>query len=449
MNKKKIYIFFSILFFITSCSFDNKTGLWKDEKGEKKRISNLELKQKEIVDIKAIYSSDKPFQLEKNLLKKINLSNPVNILDWKMHGQNQQKFLSNIYLDGIENKFLKKKIGRKKFNKSKNTNSPLFYKSSVYLSDDKGTIYNINLDGKVNWKKNIYKKLYKKIYKNISFSIYKNKLYVADNIGFIYSINLNNGEIIWIKNHGIPLKSKIKVFNDKIFLLNQDNRIISLDINNGSIVWSVRLISSFIKSQDFLSIALSKKDDVIVSTSSGDLLNLDSSSGQIKWSLNTLDSLLAHATDFFKSSDIVISDKNIIFSTQTDIFSIDLDSGYNNWKKNVNSIGTPIVDGENIFIVTENGFFVIIDKKSGDIISSTNILNILKKKNKNTKATGFVLGSGKIYSTTLNGYLIISSATSGKVEKFKKIGGQITAGPIITDGKLFVYTHDFKILGFN
>ena len=155
------------------------------------------------------------------------------------------------------------------------------------------------------------------------------------------------------------------------------------------------------------------------------------------------------AYDFFCINAWGIEYRDIIFSTQSDIFSIDLDSGYTNWKKNVNSIGAPIVDGENIFIVTENGFFVIIDKKSGDIISSTNILNILKKKNKNTKTTGFVMGSGKIYSTTLNGYLIISSASSGKVEKFKKIGGKITSAPIITDGKLFVYTHDFKILGFN
>ena len=45
-------------------------------------------------------------------------------------------------------------------------------------------------NGKINWKKNIYKKIYKKIYKNLIFSIYQNNIYVADNIGFIYSIDL-------------------------------------------------------------------------------------------------------------------------------------------------------------------------------------------------------------------------------------------------------------------
>ena len=40
---------------------------------------------------------------------------------------------------------------------------------------------------------------------------------------------------------------------------------------------------------------------------------------------------------------------------------------------------------------------------------------------------GFVLGSGKIYAVSLNGYLIVCSATSGNVEHFKKIGDTITS----------------------
>ena len=59
------------------------------------------------------------------------------------------------------------------------------------------------------------------------------------------------------------------------------------------------------------------------------------------------------------------------------------------------------------------------------------------------------MGSGKIYSVTLNGFLIISSASSGKVESFEKIGYPITSSPIISDGNLFIYTESSRILGFN
>ena len=88
------------------------------------------------------------------------------------------------------------------------------------------------------------------------------------------------------------------------------------------------------------------------------------------------------------------------------------------------------------------------DKNSGEIIWSTNILKILKKKKQKTKITGFVMGSKKIYATTLNGYLLICSASLGNVEDFKKIGNTITASPVISNGSLYILTENSKIYGF-
>ena len=88
------------------------------------------------------------------------------------------------------------------------------------------------------------------------------------NIGFIYSISLNTGEVVWIKNHGTPIKSKLKVFENKIFMINQDNRLFCLNTKDGSMLWDVRSISSFIKSQNFLSIAVTKQGDIVSINSS-------------------------------------------------------------------------------------------------------------------------------------------------------------------------------------
>ena len=325
----------------------------------------------------------------------------------------------------------------------------IFGTSWIIFSDNNGTIFNINQNGEINWKKNIYKKIYKKVYKNLVFSIYQNNIYVADNIGFIYSIGLNNGKLVWIKNHGIPIKSNIKIYKNKIFLINQDNRILCFNTKNGSKIWDIRSVPSFIKLQNFLSSAISKQGDVIAINSSGDLFKVNANNGKIDWSLNTLESTLAHATDFFKSSEIVIIDDNIIFSSKSSIFSYNLNTGYTNWKQEVSSIGAPIIDGKNIFILTDNGYFVIIDKDTGILISSTNILKILKKRKQETKITGFIMGSGKIYSVTSNGYLIVSSPVSGKVEYFKKIGDHVTSAPIINNGKLYILSRNSSIYGFD
>jgi len=448
MNKKKNVIFFLALILLVNCSFDTKTGIWTGSEDEMKRIIELEKKQLKNKNIKKIYSSKNIYYIEKALTDKITLSQPKKNLSWEMPGLNNQNFLGNIYLSSVDNKFLKKKIGKNKLSLSKITTQPLIYKNNIFLSDDKGTIFNVDEYGDIIWKKNIYKKIYKKIYKNLTFAIYEDNIYVADNIGFIYAITSDSGKLIWIKNHGVPLKSKIKVFDNKIFLINQDNRLICFNAKNGSIIWNIRSASSFIKSQNFLSLALSKQGDVVASTTSGELLKVNSINGNIDWSLNTL-GISSAATDFFKSSDIVIINESIIFSNHQAIFSFNLNNGYTNWRTKVSSITTPIIDGKNIFFVTEYGYFVIISLDTGEIISSTNILTILKGSKQSTKITGFIMGSGKIYSVTQNGYLIVSSSTSGKVENYKKIGSPITSAPIINNGKLFIYTEKSRILGFN
>ena len=450
MIKKKIYfIYFLIFTLFVSCSFDKKSGIWSGSEEEKRRISEIEKEQQGIISKIKFYSSKNIYSEEIPALKVANLSTPKTNSSWEMSGLNLQNFVGNIYFSGIENNFLKKKIGKNKFKISKTMISPLVFDDNIFFADDTGTIFNINKRGKINWKKNIYKKIYKKIYKTLVFSIYKGKIYVADNIGFVYAINLQNGKVIWIKNHGIPIKSNLKIFNNKIFVINQDNRLLCFSIENGTKIWDVRTVTSFIKSQNFLSLAVSKNGDLIALNSSGDLLKLKANNGKFYWSFKTQTSKLGYDTDFFQSSDIVIADDDIIFAASSSVFSHNLNNGYLNWEQMIKSNNTPIVDGNNVFFITDNGFFINLDRQSGKIIWSTNILKILKKKKQGTKITGFVMGSGKIYAVTLNGYLIVSSAVSGNVEYFRKIGDPITTSPIISNGSLYLLTENSRILGFN
>ena len=448
MNNYKIIIFFLISILLSSCSFDNKTGIWGDSEKEKRKIAELEKKQKQIIEVEKIYSSETIYLKEKLMKKDIILSKPKKNNERLLSHLNYENFLGNLYLTGVDNVILKKKIGKNKFN-IRTDNIPLLaYKSNFIFSDDTGTIFNINKKGKINWKKNIYKKIYKRINKILVLSIYKNNIYIADNIGFIYSIDSLSGKLLWIKNYGTPIKSNIKIFKDKIFLIDHKNKIICLNSDDGSLVWDVLSIESFIKSQNLLSLAVSKEGNLFAVTSSADIYKIRAKTGDIFWSRNTAESLYANATDFFRSSEIVIADNNIIFSSASTVFLFDIKTGNTVWKKELSSIAAPIVDNENIFIVTKNGYFVILNKEKGKIISSTNILKILKKKNQKTLITGFVLGSDKIYAMTQNGFLIVSSASSGKVESFKKIGKSNMSPLIINEGALYYLTENSKIFGF-
>ena len=186
MNKIIKYLTFLTIFTLfVSCSFDSKTGIWSGSEKEKKRVSKLEKDQENIAQIIKVYSSDVVYAKEISATKSISLTEPKKNLSWEMSGLNLQNFIGNVYLSGIDNNFLKKKIGKDKFSISKVMSSPLFSDSNIIYADDTGTIYNINQRGKVNRKKNIYKKIYKKIYKILIFSITNDKIYIANYIGYI------------------------------------------------------------------------------------------------------------------------------------------------------------------------------------------------------------------------------------------------------------------------
>ena len=65
MNKKTRYLIFILLIAtLTNCSFDKKTGIWSGGENEKKRILELEKKQKEEISVVKIFSSEDFFSEE-------------------------------------------------------------------------------------------------------------------------------------------------------------------------------------------------------------------------------------------------------------------------------------------------------------------------------------------------------------------------------------------------
>ena len=444
--KYSFLLFIALL--ITNCSFDHKTGLWSGQDNEKKRIEELERRQNSKIEVLKIYTRKNLFSKEIDANNAVKLSKPINKISWEVAGSNLQNLSGNIYLPNINKNFLKKKVGKKKYLLSKIKFSPLTHKGSLFITDDTGSIYKISKQGKVDWRSNIYKKIYKKIYKNLSIVIHDNKIYVSDNIGFVYAINIQTGKLEWIKNHGVPLKSKIKIYKEKIYLINQDNRLVCLNIKDGSLIWDHRSISSFIKTQDFLGLAISKNGDLVTLDCSGSLSKLKADNGKFYWSLNIESSNLIQSDGFFTSSDIVVENNEVFFSTPYSFFAYNMENGYLKWEKNIASKNTPIIDNENVFVVSDNGFFLNLDRNTGKIIFSKNILKVLKKKKQKTNIVGFIMGSGKIYAVSKNGYLIVASATSGKVENFKKVSDSILSSPIISEGSLYILTENSKILGF-
>ncbi len=378
MNKVFVILIFSI--FLSNCSLNENSQIWN----KKEKIENKNKVSKKILAEKEIISTE---------------FNPLLKLDLSKNKQNNKifdplnNFGSSKYYGQIN------KINNYKFSKLENFNQfnfePLILNNGVIVFERKGAIIRFNDDKKIVWKNNFYSKTEKKIHPTLSFAMTGKDLLVADSIAKISRINLQTGNLIWSKKSEYPFNSEIKIFRDRFFVVDYKNTLRCFYIKDGTECWNIKTEDSFTVSNSKFSMLI-KDNLVIYNNSLGDITAVDISSGLIEWQLPTQ-------------------------------------------KSEINSILTPIIIGNFIFTVSENGYLFTIQKNEGNIIRINDIYkNFNLKKRKKIKPTGFTIGGNNLYLTNSDGNLIVISLSAGNVLKIEKVGRDLISKPLIYNENLFI-----------
>ena len=421
MNKV-VFLILS-LFILSNCSLKEKSRLWnKDEKTENQK------------NIKQILTIEKNIVNEFNQDLKLDLS--------KISLNNEFNYNRNDY--GAQNyKGELKKIGNYKFSKLENINQlnfkPIFLDNGIIFFDKKGSIIRYNENQKIVWKSNHYSKAEKKLNPKLYFALDKQNLIIADNISKYYSININTGKLNWSKNNKYPFNSEIKKVKNKFFVVDYKNTLRCFSVYDGSECWNLQTEESFTISDSKYSLIV-VDDMVVFSNSIGDISAVDINTGLIGWQLPTQSSNITNETYDFKTSKLVSDNNSIFFSTNKDEFySIDVKTGTINWINKVSSNITPIVIGNLIFTVSNEGYLFVVEKNKGNIVRITDLFKNYKiKKRKNIKAIGFVIGNTNLYLTKSDGKMIVVDLSLGNVISSEKISGSFTSEPFIFNNSLFV-----------
>ena len=423
--KNLVKLFFLIII-INSCSFNPNSTLW---------TKRTEIKKDNILNTKQIVEKEKILENELNNNLKINISN------LKIENSQIKNFTNNNGRSHYEGSL--KSISRYKFSKIQNFDQYepeiAIDKNNIIFFDNKGNILKFDNNAKLKWKKNNYSKTEKKMNPILFFSTNKNYLIVADTVAKYYALDINSGQIIWSKNNTAPFNSQIKIFKDKFFIVDSENVIKCFSLKDGSILWSFKTEKPFIKSQKKNSLVI-KNDKIIFNNSLGDITALDLYTGELIWQTPTQKKSIIDEALFLKTADLVVGKNSIFLSNNTNnFFSIDVDTGIINWKQKINSELTPTFVNNLIFSITNEGYFVIIDYETGNLIRSTNVLkNIKKKKIKKFKPVGFIVGKKDIYLTTTNGRLFVIDILSGVTKSVLKIDSEKISRPIILEKNLFI-----------
>ena len=422
----KVLPLFLFLFLITSCSLDQKSGLWtKPDKIENDKdfvIVELFKEEKKLDDE---LNSNVRIQL-KSQLSKNNFSNDLSNNSGRVNYDGNLKTISKYKFSKIDN-----------FNKFEP--EMVFDQNNLIFFDNKGSILKFDQFSKLIWKKNYYRKSEKKLKPVLNMASHGNYLIVTDNLAKYYVIDIESGNLLWMKSNIAPFNSQIKVYKDNFFVTDFQNILRCYSIKDGEEVWNIKTDSSFVKSQKKLSLIISD-EKVFFNNSIGDISAVDINRGKLVWQTPTQDSSVYESSFQLKTSDLVLANKSILFSNNTnEFYSLDTKTGTLIWQQKINSTVRPTAIDNFVFTVTEEGFLVIIESETGNIIRITNVFDRIKeKKRSNINPIGFVVGSKNIYLTTSNGRLIAIDISTGKPILMIKVDNKKISRPFILDKKLFI-----------
>ena len=421
----KIFQLLLIIIFSSGCSLNKNSKFWTSE-----TIKKIEEQKFEKI-------FDDPTALSQELNTNISLNFSKSFTKNNL----SKKFTNNdgrVNFDGSLNKSLKYKFSKiENFYQYEPELS--FYKGNIIFFDDKGTVLQFDGRSKLIWKKNHYTKSEKKSNPILQFANNDKFLIIADNLSKYFMLNLQSGDLVWSKNNTAPFNSQIKIYKDRFFVIDFTNTLRCYSMKNGEEIWNFQTETALIRSQKRLSMVI-VEDVIYFNNSLGDISAVRMNDGELLWQLPTQSDVLYESAFSLETSDIITDNKDLFFSNnKNQFFSIDIKSGSFNWENSINSNLRPSVVENFIISVSLEGYLIVIDKITGNIIKVTDVFNNFKpKKREEILPTGFIVGLKNIYLSTNIGRLLVIDIKSGKTISTLKIDKDKISRPFVSNQNLYL-----------
>ena len=434
-----------ILFLFNSCSFDNKSGIWKNENSITNNKDDNIFK-----DFEKIISSTETFndviQLDTKFIFNLKKNSQNN--SWLDIFYNDNNNVENLSFSDTNKVFLKSK----KLTKYKSNKYTLFENNNFIFNDEAGNIIVYSLSKKlIIAKKNFYKKKYKNIKKELNLIIKNNIIYVSDNIGYVYAYNYEIDKILWAKDFKTPFRSNIKISSDNLVVSNENNDLLILNINTGDLKKLIPSEEMTINNTFINNIVLGNEEIFFLNTY-GSLYSIDNNDFRINWFINLNNTLDLSPNSLFFGSAAVYKNKKVLLSSSENFYILNSENGSVFYKKNLSSFFKPIINNKYIFIVTKNNFLISMELESGKIIYSYDIsqkvANFINSKKKKLEIKNFMMINDSIYLFLKNSH-VIQFNVNGEISKIVKLPSNLKSYPIFVKNYLLYLDKKNKLFVIN
>lgn len=436
----KLFYALVILLFSYSCSFDNKTGIWKNE--------NIIIKDQtnQFEGFKSLSSTEETFNKIIPIRNKFIFSLTRNTSPNKW---TDKYYSDSNNFDNFEFEYLNKLSFRsKKISKYNLNDTLLLEEGNVITSDQKGNLLIFSISqNKIKLKFNFYKKQYKKLKKILNLIVENNVVYVSDNLGYLYAYNYKTEKLLWAKNYKVPFRSNLKIKKNKLIAINQNNTLLFFKKTSGEILRSIPTEEVILKNKFTGNISVSDEYIFFLNTY-GTLYAVRSDSMQISWFLNLNQSKNFKDKSMFKGSEIIYKNGKVLILSNKFTYVVNSKNGTIIFKKNFSSPIKPIISNNYVFILSKNSLLISFNFINGNIIYSYDInkliADFLKTEKNEVKPKNVIIANNKLFIFLENSYFL-KVGLDGAIEKISKLPDKIVSYPIFINKSLLYLNNKNKI----
>ena len=444
INKSYIICICSFIFLINCSTLDKSLDYFSLNKEEKK----LSGKRLNIISLKNDLLIDENAKNTELVLSKTIVNN-----SWNQIGGNSSHVSANYLLSDNLKVYWKNRVGDGEGSYNRIFAQPVGNKNYLFVLDAEGKLVCLNIEnGKLIWEVDVFPES-ESLNTSIDggLALKNNNVIISNSYGDIINVNAIDGSIKWKINNNKPAQGSPSIYNDYLFQMTIHNELFVYDINTGEEIW--RYVSSFVTaiSNGGTSPAINSQA-VIFPSNTGELFALNLNTGSVIWNSNlVIEGSLSGTLDLTDIDSGPVIHNDLIFAgSLTGVFAaIDSITGGIIWDILLKTSNNPVINGNAVFIVSDEGKLINLLRGTGKIRWITDLKNNLDKDiDSMPVCRGPLLASNYLWLVCKDKKVFQVNAYDGTVKNIFNIDSPSNIAPIVIGEKLIFYTEDAEVITY-